>query len=49
LTQTQTQAGVLVSYVNLYKAMGGGWVVTAESMTTQAAQHGGDPAAQGAK
>ncbi|CAG9216932.1 hypothetical protein BCAR13_380001 [Paraburkholderia caribensis] len=49
LTQTQTQAGVLVSYVNLYKAMGGGWVVTAESMTTQAAQHGGDAAAQGAK
>jgi multidrug efflux system outer membrane protein len=49
LNQTQTQAGVLVSYVNLYKAMGGGWVITADSMTTQAAQHSGDAAAQSAK
>ncbi|SIT48460.1 RND efflux system, outer membrane lipoprotein CmeC [Paraburkholderia piptadeniae] len=40
LSQTQTQAGVLVSYVNLYKAMGGGWVVDAEGLTTQAAQAG---------
>ena len=38
LSQTQTQAAVLVSYVNLYKAMGGGWVVDAEGLTTQAAQ-----------
>jgi len=37
LSQTQTQAAVLVSYVNLYKAMGGGWVVDAEGLTTQAA------------
>jgi multidrug efflux system outer membrane protein len=49
LNQTQTQAGVLVSYVNLYKAMGGGWVITAEGLTTQAAQHSGDAAAQSAK
>jgi multidrug efflux system outer membrane protein len=40
---------VLVSYVNLYKAMGGGWVITAEGLTTQAAQHSGDAAAQSAK
>ncbi|MEI6003187.1 efflux transporter outer membrane subunit [Paraburkholderia bengalensis] len=37
LSETQTQAGVLVSYVNLYKAMGGGWVISAEGMTTQQA------------
>ena len=35
LSQTQTQASVLVAYVNLYKAMGGGWVVDAEGLTTQ--------------
>ena len=45
LSQTQTQAGVLVSYVNLYKAMGGGWVITAEGMTTQA--HAGETPAPG--
>ncbi|MEM5345170.1 TolC family protein, partial [Paraburkholderia azotifigens] len=42
LNQTQTQAGVLVSYVNLYKAMGGGWIITAEGMTTQAQAQAGD-------
>ncbi len=42
LNQTQTQAGVLVSYVNLYKAMGGGWIITAEGMTTQAQVQAGD-------
>ena len=41
LSQTQTQAGVLVSYVSLYKAMGGGWIITAEGMTTTQA-HAGD-------
>jgi multidrug efflux system outer membrane protein len=37
LSQTQTQAAVLVAYVTLYKVMGGGWVVDAEKMTTQQA------------
>jgi outer membrane protein, multidrug efflux system len=35
LSRTQTQQAVLASYVSLYKAMGGGWVVDAEKMTTQ--------------
>jgi len=52
LSETQTQAGVLVSYVNLYKAMGGGWVVDAEGLTTQAAHapdaHDSQPPAGGA-
>ncbi|MDN0077169.1 efflux transporter outer membrane subunit [Crenobacter sp. SG2303] len=34
LQYTQTQSTVLTSFVNLYKAMGGGWVVKAEHMTT---------------
>ncbi|CAG4895128.1 efflux transporter outer membrane subunit [Paraburkholderia saeva] len=33
LGYTQTQGAVLTSYVNLYKAMGGGWVLDAEKMT----------------
>jgi multidrug efflux system outer membrane protein len=32
VAQSQTQALVLVSLVNLYKAMGGGWVAAAERM-----------------
>jgi multidrug efflux system outer membrane protein len=32
VSQTQTQALVYVSLVNLYKAMGGGWVAVAERM-----------------
>jgi multidrug efflux system outer membrane protein len=35
LSQTQTQAAALSSFVTLYKVMGGGWVMTAENMTTQ--------------
>ncbi|GAB7525804.1 efflux transporter outer membrane subunit [Paraburkholderia sp. 2C] len=35
LSRTQTQQAVLTSYVSLYKAMGGGWVIDAENMTTQ--------------
>ncbi|KXU86868.1 RND transporter [Caballeronia megalochromosomata] len=35
LSQAQTQAAALVSYVTLYKVMGGGWVVAADKMTTQ--------------
>lgn len=34
---TQTQSLVYVSLVNLYKAMGGGWVLQAEHMTTPVA------------
>ncbi|WP_236721937.1 efflux transporter outer membrane subunit [Pseudomonas frederiksbergensis] len=34
LNYTQTQGAVFVSLVNLYKAMGGGWVVKAEQMTS---------------
>jgi multidrug efflux system outer membrane protein len=33
LSYTQTQGAVFTSIVNLYKAMGGGWVVEAEHMT----------------
>jgi multidrug efflux system outer membrane protein len=41
VAQSQTQALVLVSLVNLYKAMGGGWVATAEHMAAAAGQpHG---------
>jgi multidrug efflux system outer membrane protein len=32
LGYTQTQGAVLTSFVNLYKAMGGGWVLDAEKM-----------------
>jgi multidrug efflux system outer membrane protein len=38
LTQTQTQGTLLQSLVNLYKAMGGGWVVTAEGQTKEIAR-----------
>ena len=33
LSAAQTQAAALVSYVNLYKAIGGGWVIEADKMT----------------
>jgi outer membrane protein, multidrug efflux system len=33
LTYTQVQGGLFFSLVNLYKAMGGGWVVEADRMT----------------
>jgi len=35
LDETRTHQGVLSSYVSLYKAIGGGWVIEAEKMTTQ--------------
>jgi outer membrane protein, multidrug efflux system len=47
LSQTQTQQAVLTSYVSLYKAMGGGWVVDAEKMTTQQSSRGDAPPAPG--
>lgn len=34
LSYAQTQGTLFLSLVNLYKAMGGGWVVTAEGLTT---------------
>ena len=33
VAHTQTQSQVYVSLVNLYKAMGGGWVLHAEQMS----------------
>lgn len=33
LSLAQTQGGLLISLVNIYSAMGGGWVLEAESMT----------------
>jgi len=38
LTQAQTQGTLHQALVNLYKAMGGGWVVTAEGLTKEIAQ-----------
>jgi len=43
LSYTQTQGVLFLSLINLYKAMGGGWVVAAESLTEPA---GGVPVAQ---
>ncbi|HTJ93143.1 MAG TPA: efflux transporter outer membrane subunit [Pararobbsia sp.] len=36
LSQTQTRGTVLVSMINLYKAMGGAWVIDAETRADQA-------------
>jgi multidrug efflux system outer membrane protein len=47
LSQTQTQAAALVSFVTLYKVMGGGWVVAADKMTTQ--QQSATPSGDSAK
>jgi len=44
LSQTQTQAAALASFVTLYKVMGGGWVVEADKMTTQQTADGSAPA-----
>jgi multidrug efflux system outer membrane protein len=38
VSQTQTMSNVYVSLVNLYKAMGGGWVAEAEKLTPGADQ-----------
>ncbi|NJD57235.1 MAG: efflux transporter outer membrane subunit, partial [Nitrospirae bacterium] len=38
LSYTQTQGTLFLSLVNLYKSIGGGWVVTAEGMTKEIAQ-----------
>ncbi|RKR38822.1 efflux transporter outer membrane subunit [Paraburkholderia sp. BL17N1] len=44
LSYTQTQGAELTSFVNLYKAMGGGWVLAAEKLSVPPAA----PAAPGA-
>ena len=44
LSYTQTNAAVFSSLVSLYKAMGGGWVVKAEQMTTGNVQKTGSTA-----
>ena len=36
LAYTQTRGGLLQALINLYKAMGGGWVAAAEKMTVRA-------------
>jgi len=33
LSYAQSRASLLISYVNIYKAMGGGWVMEAEKVT----------------
>jgi multidrug efflux system outer membrane protein len=38
LGYAQVKAGLLRSYVGLYKAIGGGWVVEADKMTGQIAE-----------
>ncbi len=37
LNETQTHAAALISLVEIYRAMGGGWIVEAEKMTAPAA------------
>ena len=44
LQQTQTRAATLTNLVNLYMAMGGGWVVQAEQMSVPAPASGPSPA-----
>jgi multidrug efflux system outer membrane protein len=46
LSYTQTNGAVYSSVVALYKAMGGGWVVTAEQMTQPGATPQGGPQGQ---
>jgi multidrug efflux system outer membrane protein len=36
LSYTQTHADLFRALINLYKAMGGGWIVMADRMTTAA-------------
>ncbi|WP_321908225.1 efflux transporter outer membrane subunit [Paraburkholderia sp. J11-2] len=44
LQQTQTRAATLTNLVNLYMAMGGGWVVQAEQMSVPVPASGAPPA-----
>lgn len=43
LAHTQTQGALLQTLVNLYKAMGGGWVVVADKMTMAPQEAAGQP------
>lgn len=43
LNYVQTQGGLFQALINLYKAMGGGWVVAAEKMSSPADEGGGIP------
>jgi multidrug efflux system outer membrane protein len=43
LSYAQTQGGLFQALINLYRAMGGGWVVAAEQMTLPADGGGGIP------
>ncbi len=45
LSYAQTQGTLFLALVNLYKSMGGGWVVTADGLTQPVS---GVPVAQGA-
>jgi multidrug efflux system outer membrane protein len=38
LSYAQTQGAIFQSLVNIYKAMGGGWVVEADKMTALASE-----------
>lgn len=49
LSYTQTNGAVYASVVALYKAMGGGWVVTAEEMTHKDSQQKGDATSKAAQ
>ncbi|WP_250455940.1 efflux transporter outer membrane subunit [Caballeronia sp. ATUFL_M2_KS44] len=49
LSETQTHAAALASFVTLYKAMGGGWVMVADKMTTQTATQTATPPADAVK
>ncbi|CAM2156050.1 Outer membrane protein OprM [Pararobbsia alpina] len=48
LSLTQTRGTVLTSTINLYKAMGGAWVLDAETRTEQSAQASTEGAGDGA-
>ena len=43
LSYVQTQGGLFQALINLYKAMGGGWVGAAEKMNSPADERGGIP------
>jgi len=43
LSYTQNQGGLFQALINLYKAMGGGWVTEADKLTGRAAESAGPP------
>ena len=46
LGYVQTQGGLFQALINLYKAMGGGWVVEADKLTAPVGAGGGEPPQQ---